>query len=646
MIAKMSRSICLMLLLMGTLSFGAPGTTRTPEAAVAGFQQRVDKVFRAGSGKPLKRAKKKPPLRPGRGNYVRAYSFSMVEFAARCFYLGEMLDEANAALAENAQHYLDNPKDINDRDSFHWHADIVMRLIEMYGTNGTKHAGRLTAETEELCLKPIWEYARQCSWLEKAEYKKSKTWNIYGSENHHAMDFTVCWHFAKIARDRPEYKQRKFDDGATAAEHYRAWNDYFVVYCRERARKGPCVEMMCPGYNSVWLKGFYNFYDFGNERVRHSAGMLIDLYFAYWAQEQIQGVTGGGKSRVRRLSGFSPSRGGIPSLAALYFGIGDLPETFRGNLNAALSDYRPAAVVADIALGARDDGPYEVLQRAQGLGEQRKTHYTASGVKQPSTLRTDGGGVLRYSYCDPAFTMGTLMTEARPLEDWVSISTQARWQGVIFRGQPSTRIVPIVIEAKKGRDVLNGQWSVQCKGSLITQKLKYNKGGGKMIVWMPREGLAGPVREDDVVFVEAERAYAAIRVVGSQFRIVEDSLTTRSAEGSTRTAPPGIMVVPEDDFAPVVVEVMAKDQEKDFDEFKRRVKACAVNMKREVVVCETIYGDRLTLDTSYRKPPTINGKSIVYVPSKVLESPFLNADYNSGVVTIRKGPIHKVLDFN
>ena len=76
----------------------------TPEAVVAGFDQRVDAMFRAESGKPLVRAKKQKPLEPGRGNYVRAYSYSMVGFAARCLYLNEMLEEANAALAENAQH--------------------------------------------------------------------------------------------------------------------------------------------------------------------------------------------------------------------------------------------------------------------------------------------------------------------------------------------------------------------------------------------------------------------------------------------------------------------------------------------------------------------------------------------------------------
>ena len=56
----------------------------TPEAVVAGFEQRVDAMFRAESGKPLVRAKKQKPLDPGRGNYVRAYSYSMVGFAARC----------------------------------------------------------------------------------------------------------------------------------------------------------------------------------------------------------------------------------------------------------------------------------------------------------------------------------------------------------------------------------------------------------------------------------------------------------------------------------------------------------------------------------------------------------------------------------
>jgi hypothetical protein len=61
---------------------------------------------------------------------------------------------------------------------------------------------------------------------------------------------------------------------------------------------------------------------------------------------------------------------------------------------------------------------------------------------------------------------------------------------------------------------------------------------------------------------------------------------------------------------------------------------------------ETVYGDTMTFDSSYKAEPTINGKSINYAPEKVFDSPFLVSDYNSGVITIQKGERSKVLDFN
>jgi len=625
---------------------GASETACSPEEVVAGFDQRAEALFRAEAGKPLVRANKRPPLSPGRGNYVRAYSHSMVGFAARCLFLGEMLEKANAALAENAQHYLDHPKDINDRDSFHWHADVVMRLIDMYGTNGSAHAGRITRQTESLALKPIWIYAKKCSSLKKAEHEKSKTWHIWSSENHHAMDFTVCWHFSKLAKDRPEYRNLAYEDGATAAEHFHAWNDYFVAYCRERARKGICVEMMSGGYNSTMIKPFYNFYDFGEPRVRRSAGMLLDLYFAYWAQEQIDGVQGGGRSRIYFDKGLKENRShGMAPLAWLYFGIGQQPEVHGHDVNAALSAYRPRAVVADIALDVHGRGRYEVRQRVQGLGEQgRSDHQVTESSKAPNQLRTDGGGILRYSYCDPAFIIGTPMTQPRPLTDWVHISAQNRWQGVIFAGEHDARIVPIVRPQNNWR-ALNAQWSVQSKGSLITQKLKHHKGGAEMIVWLSQEGLSEPVEEAGVVFVEAAGAYAAIRVPKGGFEWKIGSYAVKAKTGGRQTRP-GRVLIPNDDYAPVIVEVMAKSDVQSFDDFKARVKACRASLDGAVLKYNTVYGDLLTFDTSANQSPTIDGKPVDYAPSKVFDSPFLNAEYNRGIVTIGKGARTRVLDFN
>jgi len=617
---------------------------QSPEEIVAGFDKRVEAMFRAESGKPLVREKKQKPLGPGRGNYVRGYSYSMVGFAARCLYLDEMLDEANAALAENAQHYLDNPKDINDRDSFHWHADVVMRLVEMYGSKGIKHPGRITKETEALVLKPIWEYVKQVSWLGKAEHEKSQTWHIYLSENHHAMSLTVCWQFSRIVKDRPEYSNLKYDDGATAAEHYRAWNEYFVVYCRERARKSPCIEKMSDNYNATMIKGFYNFYDFGDPQVRRLAGLLLDLYFAYWAQEQINGVQGGGRSRIYFYKGLSQDRShGNAPLAWLYFGIGRQPAVYGHDVNAALSDYRPPAVVADIAIDVSGRGRYEVRQRPQGLGVQGQPLKTAV-TTVPTRMRTDGGGILRYSYCDPAFIIGTPMTAARPLKEWAAISSQNRWQGVIFAGEHDARIVPIV-RPKDNRRALNAQWSVQSKGSLITQKLKHHKGGDEMIVWMSNDGLSEPVEEDGIIFVEAENAYAAVKVVQGGFQWRQTPFIAMTGEKYSRSSPEGKTMILNEEYAPVILEVMAKSDVNSFDAFKAMVKACRMRMNGPVLEYKTIYGEQLTFDTSTREVPTINGRSVNYAPRKVFESPFLNADWNSGIVTITKGNRKRVLDF-
>jgi len=607
-----------------------------PEAVLAGFDSRVDRMFQAESGTPLVRAKKNPPLAPGRSNFVRHYSYSMVAYAARCLYLNESLDQANAALEENAQHYLDHPLDINDRDSFHWHASEVMRLLQMYGPKGTEAPGRLSQATVDLCLKPIFMYADEFS--NRWEYNESKTWDIYESENHHAMSFTTCWQFARIARNHPDYMDIEYG-GFTPAQHYDAWNEYFIVYCRERARKGMFVEMMSAGYNSTLIKGIYNFYDFGEPDVKKAAELLLDLYFAYWAQEQMDGIQGGGQSRIYFLKGlYSKPAHGIIELAWYYFGLGEVPVVNAHDLNAALSDYRPPAVVVELALDVKGRGRYEVKQFPRGLGQ--------TGERNPYQVTADHGGIQRYSYCDPAFILGTPMVAACPLEDWAAISSQNRWQGVIFSGETPSRIVPIP-RPIDNRVSLNGFWSVQRKGCLITQKLESNRHAAEMIVWMSKDGLSEPVEEEGIVFVEAAGAYAAVRVDQGGYTLDEKDFSWTDSTGAARTVPSGWVITPKDEYAPVILEVMAKTEVESFSDFKQKVKGRKPQTNGTVLSYQSIYGDTLTLDTSYKQAPTVNGKAINYSkPKMAFDSPFLKSEYDSGVVTIEKGSRKRVLDFN
>ena len=89
---------CLVFLFVGLCSLYSKDKI-DPEKALSGFESRIAAIFKAEAGKPQVRAKVKPPLKKNRSKYARQYSYSIIGFAARCFYLGEKLTEANAAFA-------------------------------------------------------------------------------------------------------------------------------------------------------------------------------------------------------------------------------------------------------------------------------------------------------------------------------------------------------------------------------------------------------------------------------------------------------------------------------------------------------------------------------------------------------------------
>lgn len=657
---KRLRRLPLILLIAG---LGSSASGQTPEDRIAGTGARIDQVFQAESGDPYSLVKVKASLDAGRPYFARSYSWSVVGYAARCFYLNESLAAANARLQQNARYYLREltPADeaeilpttaelntstyarIVDRDSLHWHADMVLRLIEMYGANGSVAPGRMDAATEAKCLQPIWHYVRLVSRLAKAEYLNSKTWHLWESENHHVQCFSIAWHFSKIAKDLPTYQNQTHNDGSTPTQLYAAWNAYFVEYVRERFRKGIFVEMRSDGYNGESVRGIYNFYDFGDAAVKEHAGVYLDLFWAYWAQEQFNDVSGGGKARRPFQNTFTAGHGGIVSnMANLYFDIGVEPEVEGHSVNPLLSSYRPPPVVADIAVDVQGRGTYEVRQSAQGLGQAATTDWDQSKNLTPSKLNTNGGGIARYTYCDPAFIMGTPMVEARPLSDWVAISSQNRVQGVIFSGAvEAARILPCVLPTDES-EARNQFWSVQSKGSMITQMLTTNSGGSQMWAWISKAGLGDPVQENGIVFVESDEvdgAYAAVRPVGTGYTLIDNY------DFSSINPPASWVVQLNDKFKPLIIEVMAKDQVADFAAFKELVKANTPSFTNNLVTYTTIYGDVLTLDTTYNNVPTVNGAAVDYSPNKSYDSPFLHGDYNGETFVIEKGSRQEVYSF-
>ena len=593
-----------------------------------GFDKRVNEAFAAEQGKPLKRASVNPPLNPGRPVYSRGYSWSLVSYATRSFWLNEQIDSANYALIENADFYLADPKRIYDRDNFHWHSEAVLSLIELFGQNGTKTPGLLKTETENKILESIWLYCKRIEDLSSqnrdhtsvADHEISNTWYIYESENHHVQDFSMQWHFAKLAKERANFRDRLYDDGLRAIDHYNQWNDYIKNYLTERAKKGMFIEMMCIGYNTDLIKGVFNFYDFAeDEELKRRAKMFLDLYFTYWGQEQMEGISGGGKSRI-----YNDTSVGTSGPGYFFFGVGNNPGVKGQLLTAMTTTYRPSLVVVDIVCDTKGRGIYEVIQRPLGLAE----------LNGPPLykMRTDFGGILRYSYCTPSFIMGTPMVESRPYKEWAAISSQNRSHGVIFKGHHNAAILP---QCEKSRADHNAQWSVQRKGTLICQKLKTSKDAGKTCIWFAGYGLSDPTEEKGWVFAESNGAYAALKVADGTFYWKPEKKSVK-----------GKWLVCENDYSPVILEVVQKTDFKTFQEFKNKITDQVIEYENNVLNYKGIYGDLFTFFADFSHSPKINNVTVDYAPSNAFDSPFLQAEWNSGIVNIQKGKRKMVLNFN
>lgn len=597
-----------------------------------GFDQRIEDAFMAERERPLVRAEIQPPLDSDRPDFTRAYSFSLLEYVTRCFYLNEDIDSANRAVLEYADYYLDHPDAIYDRDNYRFSSEIPFRLIELFGTNGIWRDGLLFKRAENKIMELGWLYCKRnpsdqkrFSAMSLPDYRKSKTWYIVESENHHMQDVIAQWHFSKLAKDNPDFCNKVYDDGKKAADHFQRWQAYLKMYFTERARKGMFIEMMSH-YNTVLLKGVFNVYDFAEDSaLKRRSGYYLDLYFAYWGEEQLDGISGGGKARVYR--DISP---GTSAYGYFFFGLGEVPKSISCKwLSAMTSSYRPPLIVIDIACDIKGKGVYEVIQRPLGLA--------VNGYNTPPDyrMRTDSGGIVRYSYCTPDFIIGTAMSEARPLADWTDISAQNRSHGVVFSGDHNACILP-QCEKINGRTAYNTQWAVQRKGTMICQKLKTSKGAGNMQVWFAGDGLSQPVEEDKWVFAEALDAYAAVRIIHGAVYWTDSKLPTAR----------GKFLYCEDEYTPVILEVARSSDYESFDAFRDSVKMRPLIFNNNVLQYTGIYGDRFTFYTDYAHVPEINGVSVNYTPARAFDSPFLEADWGGGIVTIQKYGRKLVLDFN
>jgi hypothetical protein len=610
-----------------------------------GFKDRCWQLIESQRGKPFERAAIDHDWND-RGNFTRKYAHSVTTFAMQAFHLDEQVEVANEALQELCQHYLDNQVDLYEAHSFHWSGALYGRLWQFFADGGSVAANRMDSATQEILLEVMWAWSKKASVDLNSD--PDQIWRFPNSENHHAMGIVTTWLFCQVLKDHDAYASRTFEDGSVAEEHYDAWSAYLKAYFRARSGKGQSIEIASKSYNAHTIQMWYNVYDFAEDgALCRMAGDYLDLYWATWGEEQFDGIRGGGKTRIYQgPASRTASGGGVQEMAGLYLG-----NRIEGRISAmdwvaATSEYRMPIEVMRIALDVEGRGSYEVTQRAMGLREEGWER-----IPQPpvipfgvSGLRSDFGGFLRYSYCTPDFVIGTLMCEARPNADWSGGAAQNRWQGIIFRGHPDAAIVPECLAVdthlnlQNHSNTMNQHWSVQRKSTLITQKLacpEFSYQTGASRVWFSGQGLSDPVEHDGWVFVEADGAYAGVRVAdgGCSWDSPEDSTNGRWLKCET-------------DRSPIIFEVVSKSDYADLGSFQSAVSGRPFTVSNDILRYEALSGDSFTFYADYSRPPEINGEAINYAPPNVYDSPFVQSKWDSGVVTISYGGSKRVLDFN
>lgn len=628
-------------------------------SANAAVEERIADVIAYIKNNPVAEAPITTHPKDPKKTFSRTFNISLSSRAYFQLHTDPSLDDSSGRMLEKvAQYYLDHPEQIADPDSAYWAGEYHAVAMVKFGMNGTARKGAIPHKSERVVLEYMLAYVNY--WSRPAHYRFSlehQTYYYLNSENHWWQEIVTTWGYLLALKRDPDYAGRKLKDGKSIEEHYQINSDYMKQYMRQRARKGFLAEISSGGYSTRMHNMWYAIYDLSPDKdLKDLAQKTLDLWWAFWAEEQISGERGGGKVRHRDLRGLTPNSETHMIPAWFYFGIGSLdmedikgikPDTIRLAVHymALLSGYRPDDVIYRIIEDRKKAPAYEITQRRLG-------RTALDRIKVPQSLKDDHthlydfkeGNCLKYSWVTTNFVLGTVMRPPSPVSAWEEGSAQSWWHGLLVSGKepldPPERVVPAVLY--KG-DSLGEQYAVQSKGSFMARKLpdaaskKTDNRKFPMGIYISNGLMEHTEAQGDFIFINSPRCWVVIRAVGTHF-IKSDS---KLAPNHARL---GSFFGMEDDLSPVIIEAADPGSHQSFQTFREAARAAALKSGDGRHVYHSLSGDVFGMHDN-RSNPTIDGREINYNPRMAYSSPYVRSEWDSGIVKISVGGIEKILDF-
>lgn len=497
----------------------------------------------------------------------------------------------------------------------------LMRPYFLFRANSTYFPGRMNTTAANNLLAQMWAYAAPYSKLTQAP----DPWSIYDSENHDAQAESFNFLAAQAFKESPAYSGRIYNDGSTVAQQYQAWHDHWSRYFDTRAKQGLFIEVGSPKYHSYLLDAILNIYNFSDDPIlRKKAGMVLDLDFADYAQQQLKGILGGAKSRSFPADSPNGLNDAMTSYAGLLFGPAANVQS-KYVLPLATSGYYPPPVVQSLATDPVGRGSFAYVTRRPGAGN---AGWDVNKDWHVSTTRS----ILDYVYVTPDYVMGT--AELNPADTDIAPSSQDRWQGIIFNTGPGDRIYPQAAPSSADK-TNNGFASVQHTNVLITSKQKYLT--QPTLVYFPST-LTALDEQSGWLFAKDGSAYVAVRPATGTYHW----LTTAKNKASDITQR---FIALSDVSSPIIFEATRASQYAGFDAFKARITANARTYSGGVLHYTSGFGTKFTF-SGIAATPSVNGTPIDYSPTAVFNSPFMQSGWNTGQITITKGTLSAGYDFS
>jgi hypothetical protein len=497
------------------------------------------------------------------------------------------------------------------------------------------------------------------------------------------------YHYGKAGLETAEGGGRaRLKDGGSyrARDHYEAWVDFWEKWFVARAKRGPFIEVNSATYMLYSLGFLQGLLDLAEEEsLRKGAKNFFDLVWADWAQDQIGGVRGGARTRSSNL------RSGYDSMTQYAkFLLGGPGNAFHGFYPLLLSDYELPPVVWEMALDREGMGSFAYISRRPG--EEENVWPRPLGNER--TLLCDTRSrLLRYSWVTPDYILGTQMDHPAAVHSHLSIDR--RMQSMMFAGAPDCVVQPgplvsgtasTLIGAATFDERDSASWrmgtdhvfrSVQHRNVLITQQARNLQRVSPE--WFPDyELLAKPYgilfrgefdrreEKEGWIFVAKGNAYLAVRVVvageehrGDAFRTLQHAKpsSTPLGENGYEWNQDKTIARLKNRFSPIIMEAGRRADYATFEDFQRDILDNALSLHPTVIAANLgfdivryrgcgVEAETIEFNTANSEIPTIGGAYVDYAPGYLFRSPYLQSEYESGLIMVRKGGHERVLDFD